>query len=288
MLSRGTLGASVSLLRMWGSRAKLIGALRRLFAHPALLPFTALVLRARTVRESTRFTLRELLCSNGARTYRLSSSGLSVLIRHGTADVVTLGEIFHDGDYIPPTEVESVLDAAREIVDLGANIGLFGIFAADCWPTARITAFEPDPGNYAMHERMIRANRLNHRWQLVPAAAGSHDGEARFLAGQATLSRIARDDEETAVTVPVKDVLELVSRADFMKMDIEGGEWAILEDPRFRRSPPRTLVLEYHPQGCPTADPRAAAEDALRAARMTIRSRKHREEGYGILWAWRD
>ena len=40
-------------------------------------------------------------------------------------------------------------------------------------------------------------------------------------------------------------------------MDIEGGEWEILGDPRFEELGLTALALEYHPDQAPGADPRA-------------------------------
>jgi hypothetical protein len=83
------------------------------------------------------------------------------------------------------------------------------------------------------------------------------------------------------------DVLGRIARADLVKMDIEGAEWAILADARFREAPPRALVIEYHGEGCPGTDPRAEAERALRAAGMEVESSAERRDGHGVLWAWR-
>ena len=145
--------------------------LRRIFGHPRLLPLTALLLRARTVRPSLPFVARELLGRGSVHLSRWSQNGLRVAIRHGSSDAVTLGEVFHAWEYVPGGGVEGALDGALEIVDLGANVGLFGAFAAARWPQARITAFEPDPANVAIHERTIAANDLGHRWTVIPAAA---------------------------------------------------------------------------------------------------------------------
>ena len=89
------------------------------------------------------------------------------------------------------------------------------------------------------------------------------------------------------ITVPMVDVMDQVAGADLVKIDIEGGEWEILTDARFAASPPRAIVLEYHPHLCPEADPRAAAERLLHDAHMTVEPIWHRDDGYGMLWAWR-
>ncbi|MFI6846769.1 FkbM family methyltransferase [Kitasatospora sp. NPDC050467] len=52
-------------------------------------------------------------------------------------------EIFEDGVYLPPDGKPLPDDPV--IVDVGANIGMFALFAAQQWPTARIFSFEPAP-----------------------------------------------------------------------------------------------------------------------------------------------
>src|SRR5947208_14508456 len=135
---------------MSGMRASVIGVLRRVFGHPWLLPMTALLLRARTVRPSLPFVVRELLRRRRIAVYRLADGGVRVAIRHSVpGDVVGLGEVFHDHVFVPDPAVEGALENAATILDLGANIGLFGAFALTQWPRARITAYEPDPENVA-------------------------------------------------------------------------------------------------------------------------------------------
>jgi FkbM family methyltransferase len=248
------------------------------------------LLRARLVRPAGGFALRELLRVPDTRTYRLRESDVKVVVRHRSADPVTLGEVFHDHDYVPPPEVAAALGEVRSIIDLGANVGLFGAFAITRWPTASIRAYEPDPDNLASHERTIAVNGLQDRWSLVPGAAGAARGSAQFVAGRASLSRLTADTDtgsEGVIEVAVHDVVPLLAGVDLLKMDIEGGEWAILGDPRFRSDPPRGLVMEYHPHLCPEPDARAAAEAALTAAGMTVREIKQVEGGFGMLWAWR-
>lgn len=268
-------------------RSKCVEALRKLGAHPRLLPLLELYLGAPTVRPTVAFALREGLRREGVFLYRVRENGLSVAIRHGTGDVVILGEVFRHHDYQPAGEVEQALAQVNSIIDLGGNIGLFGAFAVARWPQAKIVAFEPDPHNAAIHERTIAANGLAERWQLVQAAASNEDGRASFVAGLAAVSHIADPtDGEHTIEVPVIDVLPEIAQADLLKMDIEGGEWAILGDPRFREAPPRVAVLEYHSHLCPGPDPRAEAESALKVAGMRIQSIADHGH-YGMLWAWR-
>jgi FkbM family methyltransferase len=267
---------------------------RALAAHPRIVPATALVLRARTVRRPWRFALRELAGRRGLVLHPLRASGARVGVRHGTGDVVTLGEIFHERDYEPPAPVAARLDGhpAPRLVDLGANVGMFGAQALARWPAATCTGYEPDPANAAVHARVIAANGWEDRWELRRAAAGSQDGAAAFVAGEIALSRLAAvggaGTTRAAIDVRVEDVLPVVARADLVKMDIEGGEWAILGDPRFAAAPPLALVMEYHADGAPAgADPRDAASALLAAAGLEVVEARRTGHGAGMLWAWR-
>ena len=270
--------------------SRLTAAARWLGGRRAILPIAARALCARTVRESVRFFIRELRRAPGIHMYHLRSNGVLVAIRHAGVDAATLAELFYHGYYEPPDEVTERLGEVVSILDLGANIGLFGAFAATRWPRARIAAYEPDPANAESLARTISANGLAGRWTLLRAAAGSSDGEVSFAGGLGVGSHVVQGDRGPSpgtIKVALRDVLAQVAEADLVKMDIEGGEWPILSDPRFAEHPPRVLVLEYHPDGCPDGDPRAAVARALDRAGMSTTAIWHRDDGHGMLWAWR-
>jgi len=270
------------------SRAK--AALRWIGGRRLLVGFTGRYLCARIVMEWPVFFAREVLRPSGVRYYHLRESGLQVALRHAALDAATLTEIFYQYEYRPHPDVASKIGDPKSIVDLGANVGLFGVFASSYWPRSTIVGYEADPDNVAVHELAIGANALQDRWRVIACAAGASDGEVELANGRAMRSFVVEDDTDPGVPtihVPVRDVLADVCAADLVKIDIEGGEWAILLDPRFVDSPPRALVVEYHPHLCPEVDPRGAAERALLAAGMTIYPAWHRPEGYGMLWAWR-
>ena len=274
--------------------AGLPDVLRRISTHPRVLPTVALALRARTVRTPVRFALRELSGRRRLDLYRLRGAEATVGVRHGTGDVVTLGELFHEHDYEPPAAVASALDRTAEprILDLGANVGMFGAWALARWPSASVDAFEPDPQNAAVHARAAAANGHGDRWRLHRAAAGTAPGSARFVAGDVALSRLAGlgapAGEGQTIEVPVRDVLPLIAGADLVKLDVEGAEWPLLADPRFAADPPRAVTMEYHPEGAPAgADPAAAARALLEAAGLHVEDGRRTSAGTGQLWAWR-
>jgi FkbM family methyltransferase len=264
--------------------------LRRIAARPRVRAFltsprverlVATVLRASPVRERVRFLANEVHTPPTERSYRLRDSGAVVYVRHGTPDVAALGEVFYERQYEPPAAVVAFLEGLGHppaILDLGANVGYFTVFASCRFPGSRLVAFEPDHANAELMRRTMQANGLS--CELVEAAATTKDGEVPFAAGGFTLSRIEAGGEP----VRALDVLPRLAEVDLAKIDIEGGEWELLADGRFSESAPCALVLEFHTHLAP---PAADAERALEAAGYAIERRLHFGEGHGLLWALR-
>ena len=239
------------------------------------------------VRETVSFAAADLLGLSGARRYHLRNGGHPVLLRHGTVDVWTFAELFDLRLYEPPAVVERELRAAAEplVVDLGANIGMFGVDIRARFPGARVVGYEPEAENAAIHRRLIEIAG-DDRWTLVEACAGPEAGTVAFLPGQETGSRVLEDAGAGSVEVPMQDVMPLLGEADLVKIDIEGGEWPILADDRF--SAVKAAVLEYHPHGCPGDDPRHTAHELLEAHGFEVTELFYEPDSrVGMVWATR-
>jgi FkbM family methyltransferase len=189
-----------------------------------------------------------------------------VTVRCGTRDRDILREIFVDQAYAAPPEVDEILKLPKEprIVDLGANIGLFGLWMLSRWPSARIHSFEPDPDNLEILDRNIADARTGSRWIVARACAAPADGRVHFLAGQQADSRTvyAADPTSDVLEVPAVDVFPHLQNAELLKIDIEGGEWPLLADARFRDLGVPAIVLEEHAYNCP--HPGESSETARR------------------------
>ncbi|MGO9488728.1 MAG: FkbM family methyltransferase [Solirubrobacteraceae bacterium] len=263
---------------------------------------------ARAVDEPFRFTVLQLSPPRTAR-YRLRDSGLTVFLRHRTRDVDIFKEVFGTGyganSYDPPEPVAAALAGRPRpaVLDLGGNIGLFGAYAIGRWPGATVHSFEPDPSNLPILERVIAVNGLQRRWTVSPVAVAARVGEMPFVAGLfaesqlAAVAETAPDAERGAqaaaledgrtIAVRVVDLFEQDHDVDLMKMDIEGGEWSILTDPRLAELRADAIVLEWHAVGCPEPDPRAATIGLLRSAGYTEIEETEDLGHRGVLWAWR-
>jgi FkbM family methyltransferase len=243
-------------------------------------------LRSSTVRSRALFVVRELASLDGVVGYHLRASDRRIFLRHGTADIVTLDEIFYRRDYELPGDLAGALhelDRPPVALDLGANIGLFGVFFLERFPHARIVAIEADERNVSVLRLCADANGGDRNWTIIPAAATNFDGTIRFVRRDYSLSRVGDEGEPVAAV----DAFQHLADADIAKIDIEGGEWAILGDPRFADGRARAIVLEYHPYLCPGDDARGAATRALTDAGFEVFPVHHFDHGHGVLWALR-
>ena len=245
------------------------------------------------VRESAAFAARELVRRKQTVPYTLRESGLKVHVRHPLIDLWVLYETFDLLAYALPDEARerlSGLGRPARILDLGGHVGLAAAYFLGELPGAHITAFEPDPANRSVLLRTVEANRGRAgSWEVLPVAAGARPGSASFVSDR-HLSRFGASDhpDTETLTVEIADVFEHMDGVDLLKMDIEGGEWPILEDERFRSGPKATVVvLEYHNDGAPGDDGLAAASRLLEAAGYELGPLRHVHTDGGTLRGWR-
>ncbi len=249
-------------------------------ARTAKLLWTAY--EARLVRTPVRYTFRELVRPEPAD-YELRKGGGRISLRHRSGDIDIFRKFHGYGYYDWPPEVLArleVLDRPLNVLDLGANIGMFAVHTRARLPVARVVAFEPDPANAAVLERVLGANGGD--WRIVPACASNRDGTAMFRTGAHNFSRIESGGDRA---VPTIDVFEHIAGADLVKMNIEGSEWEVLADPRLADTS-AVWIVEYHRIRNPEADITAAARGAFeRCGYTTLSAIAH--HGNGLLWAWR-
>ena len=262
---------------------------------------------ARAVTHPLRFALNELFLRHRVGVYHLRGSGRTLFIRHPASDAWVVHEVINRGVYSPPPEVMRAIrrnGRPPRIVDLGAHVGSATLLLLDRFPDAHVLAVEPNPETATLLRRMIERNGLGRQCELRQVAAGTEPGTA-MITGFSLLSHLVREDTQEAVDqfpflralqkqegaptqVEVIDVLPLLGGADLVKLDIEGAEWRILQDPRFAGLGIGAIVLEYHPQGAPEADTTQAIRRVLGDAGFIVGEPFDEHNGVGLLWAWRD
>ncbi|MCA1656658.1 MAG: FkbM family methyltransferase, partial [Actinobacteria bacterium] len=173
------------------------------------------------------------------------------------------------------------------VLDLGANVGFAAAWFSARWPGARIVCVEPDPFN--LEALRDAAAHAGGRWRVIEAAAAAAPGTIEFASGAGATSHARAGGGLRVATVDFF-ALAAKTRADLVKIDIEGGEWELLTDARLDDLGAIAIFVEFHPHLCPTDDPRAEAVSRLEAAGYTVSEvapLAHAPADVGLLWAWR-
>lgn len=143
----------------------------------------------------------------------------------------------------------------RVILDLGANIGVFTLYAARCAPEARVFSLEPFPSTFTRLVANIHAHRLDGRVKCLNFAATGTDGP-RVIPDAAVPSQrralASSTNGKSGTEVQGKTLTALLDenhlpRVDLLKMDIEGSEYEVLlSTPPAVLARIRRIAMEYH------------------------------------------
>ena len=179
---------------------------------------------------------------NKPGTYNLK--GHTIHYNNGPEILHSLKEIFSEDIYNIPFKTKTPY-----ILDCGANIGLSVIYLKRQHPGARIVAFEPDLQNF----KTLTKNIESQNWQdieLRNEAIWKENGTLSFkndgtLGSKLEASNNGNESGYTTVkTARLKDLL--ISKVDFVKLDIEGAEYEVLKDCEDYLSNIEYLFIEFH------------------------------------------
>jgi len=168
--------------------------------------------------------------------------------RLAECDLYTFANVFLD---YPIAELSNALADVEMVVDLGANVGAFLFLVRRLCEKigrrVRMVALEPAAENAAFLRKQPFADEV----EIYQAAAGPSGGTARLVHGANSVTHhLDFSAEGDGELVQVFSLESLCRQRALVKMDIEGGELAILE--HALPESVRHLVLEWHHRGRPS------------------------------------
>lgn len=185
------------------------------------------------------------------RAFEFERQKFAVTLRD-ESDASVWAEVFKHREYRAAEEYLRGLTAP--VVDVGAHAGFFTIYARALNPLAQIFALEPEDKNFATLQAHAAQNKLNNL-TLVSSALAGHTGAAElFLLADNHNHTLLAPKGAAAAMVTIKahtfhDFCQQfkIERVGLMKMDIEGGEYAVFEamaDEDYQKL--GALIMEYH------------------------------------------
>ena len=133
------------------------------------------------------------------------------------------------------------LESGSTVVDLGCNQGLFTLYAAK--RGASVIAIDAQAGFRAKITPLLEMNDCAERVRFVPAIVGANMG----LFSNADILRHAPFYATGTPTLSVTEILTGIPSVTFMKIDIEGSEFALFSEPAEWLDRVDALAMEVHP-----------------------------------------
>ena len=181
------------------------------------------------------------------------------------------------------------------IIDAGANVGIFALWAAQIAPGARIVCLEPHPQSFERLRETIDSNRLSQRVQPVQSALGGDSQprwmqEARDSASTARYVDTQAGTDGSRIQVPCMTLPEVFERCgleevDLLKMDIECAEYeTLLATPPEVLRRLRRINVELHVPDTVSAAQRDTLLAYLEQSGFALGRYDRDKNGYGIAY----
>jgi FkbM family methyltransferase len=175
--------------------------------------------------------------------YHIYKNKYKIAFRDGPVFLISINELFINEFY----KFKPKTDHPR-VIDCGSYIGTSILYFKVNYPNAIVTGFEPDETNFSIIKSNLEAWNFSDT-VVKNGAIWINNDSISFNSKGSMASRIDQTINETDHKITVKcfrlkDMLN--EEIDFLKIDIEGAEYAVLKDCDEKLVNVRNLFVEYH------------------------------------------
>lgn len=177
-----------------------------------------------------------------------TKNGLKIKLRVNSTDLMALTNVWLKQEY---SKNDFEINDSDVVIDIGAHIGLFSIFASKFCRSGKIYCFEPVKENYELLLSNLKLNKITNVIPFNSAISKEtsfveifcNDDEAGHSMYQPTSKSIK------VKSIPLQKLFEdkNIEKCDFLKLDCEGAEYDIIDSlpiEYFKKI--KKIVIEYH------------------------------------------
>ncbi len=215
-----------------------LGALKHLFYVPIIIF---------KIKNWFPFLLNYVGFKNSGGEY-IFRNGAKIKTNEGV-DSATIAIIFIKKDY-------GGVNNNSVVIDIGANIGVYSIFATSTSKNTVVYAYEPMPKSYGLLLENIKINKLENN--ILPFKLGVGDKKEKrklFLSSGSPFHSLYSNEQNKKYVeiecLSLKDIFDenKIEQCDILKIDCEGAEFEILYNtPSGYFEKIKKIRLEYHNQ----------------------------------------
>lgn len=166
----------------------------------------------------------------------------NLYVRANTTDAQVLWDTFYRKYHVPEKLEENPV-----IVDLGANVGYTMAHFAFLYPDSRIIGVELDQQNYLLAKKNLQT--LEDRCDLINAGIWSKDGTVSYDGIAEWGFKIGDNGKNNANALTMESLKKKynLTEISFLKVDIEGAEKDVFENPGEWINSVKQIKMEIHP-----------------------------------------
>ena len=174
-------------------------------------------------------------------------NNLKCKIRIKSTDLQAFANVWLNKEY---EDIGFFIESDESVIDIGAHVGLFTIYASQFCKNGRIFCFEPIKENFELLKENVSINNLSNIKLYNNAITDKNDKIKIYLNDDYSANSIYGDGEnyEEVNTLSLSKILdENINEKICLKLDCEGAEYKIINntpDKYFEKI--SKICLEYH------------------------------------------